>query len=513
MRFLRTIPALIAAIGLPALAQGAPKQLSLQEAIATALQNNLQVQIARTSQEQGAYGVMGSLGAYDWRLSSSFGLSKNITDQRVREGNDNTLGHVLTTSNGNTVGRNLTVGLDKSFEWGGSFNASYAPNYSNTSTSLLIQPLETQAQAISRASNTAYPYSGGLSVSYTQSLLKNFGRDVAGADLIISRKNAEIADFTFQGKLIDVVSTIESQYWDVINAERTLTNKQKSLELAQKQLRENKIRVEVGNMAPIEITSAEAAVALREQEIIQAVAQLANAKDTLTRSLYPDQERPSDLKLIDEPTLSRMKLSEEDAQKMALDRRVELKIAQTNLSIANTQIRVAEQNRLPQLDVKVGMTADANAQRVLNDINKDLAKRSNPGYSLGLTFAMPIQNRAAEATLATRRAVRRSSELGLKDQQLAITLEVRTALRSVEAAEQGVKAAEKSRIFKERDFDAEQKKFENGMSTNFVVLSKQNELDSARANELQAQIAYAKSVTAFERAIGNLLEARKLAVK
>ena len=125
---------------------------------------------------------------------------------------------------------------------------------------------------------------------------------------------------------------------------------------------------------------------------------------------------------------------------------------------------------------------------------------------------MPIQNRAAKGSLAQSRASRRQSELNLKDLELGITLEARQALRNVEASAKGVAAAEKTRYFREKDLEAEQKKFENGMSTNFLVLSKQNDLDTAKSAELQAQITYAKAITAQEKAVGNLLEARKLVV-
>ena len=112
--------------------------------------------------------------------------------------------------------------------------------------------------------------------------------------------------------------------------------------------------------------------------------------------------------------------------------------------------------------------------------------------------------------MAQARANERSSQLSLKDKELEILLDVRRAIRNVDAAEKGVEASKKTRLFREKDLDAEQKKFENGMSTNFLVLSKQNDLDSARSSELQAQITYAKAVTALEQTVGNLLEARNL---
>jgi len=149
----------------------------------------------------------------------------------------------------------------------------------------------------------------------------------------------------------------------------------------------------------------------------------------------------------------------------------------------------------------------------LSAVNKDLTKGAYPGYTVGLQFAMPIQNRAARGNQAQARASRRQSELSLHDLELGITLEVRQAFRNVDASTKGVAAAEKTRYFREKDLEAELKKFENGMSTNFLVLSKQNDLDTAKSNELQSQITYAKFVTALEKALGHLLEARKLELK
>jgi len=150
--------------------------------------------------------------------------------------------------------------------------------------------------------------------------------------------------------------------------------------------------------------------------------------------------------------------------------------------------------------------------RVLADVAADSGMKV-PGYTVGVKFAMPIENRAARGNLSVARANLRSSELSLRDQELSIILQVRTAVRNVEATEKGVKAAEKTRYFQERTLDAEKKKFENGMSTNFIVLQDMTNLDNARSAEVQAQVNYANAVTALESAVGNLLEARKLTVK
>jgi len=269
-------------------------------------------------------------------------------------------------------------------------------------------------------------------------------------------------------------------------------------------------------LAPIEVTSSEASVAQREQDIIAAEAQLLNAKDALIRALYPSSERPSGLEMADAPSVKPLEMNEAAAEKQALANRIELKSARLDVESKQILETAAVNRTLPQLDAYAtynGAAASHTASEGLSAVNKDLTKGSYPGYAFGVQFALPILNRSAKGNQAQARANRRSSELSLRDQELGITLETRQAFRNVEASAKGVAAAEKTRFFREKDLEAEQKKFENGMSTNFLVLSKQNDLDTAKSNELQSQITYAKAITALEKALGHLLEARKLEVK
>ena len=252
-------------------------------------------------------------------------------------------------------------------------------------------------------------------------------------------------------------------------------------------------------MAPIEVTSAEAAVAQQEQAIIAADARLQNAKDALIRALYPGPTRPASLETTDAPTLGHIAIDEPAGEKMALDRRVELKAAKLDLESKGVLAKAAENRLKPQLDAYVGYTGDSYQYSALSGVNRDLNGFKYPGYVMGLNLSVPLGNHTAKGNLLAAKANARSSELSLRDLELGIQLEVRQASRNVDAAEKGVEAAKKTRTFREKDLEAEQKKFENGMSTNFLVLSKQNDLDSAKSAELQAQITYAKAVTALER--------------
>jgi outer membrane protein TolC len=474
------------------------KRLSLRDAIQTALENNLQVTIAQQTREKAKGNVTLNEGAFDWNLAASLQSSRQDS---ASSGINQNSGQLVPSTSTN-YGRSFDLQLGKKFAWGGNLSFDYAPSYSYSRTTYGNLNY-----------GTPLPYTGSLGITYTQSLLKGLGTEASTVDLIVARKSSQKADYTFQQSIIGLVASTEGLYWDMVYAQRDLENKRVSLELAQRQLKENTIRVEVGTMAPIEVTAAEAQVAKAEQDIISAEASLQNARDALMRALYPNGDRPAGLELTDGPTLGHILLNEDGAVKMALERRVELKAARLDLESSQVQERATRNRMLPQLDAFVSYNGKTDSRSGWGTVNSDLTESKFPGYTVGMKFAIPIQNRAAKGSLSMARATTRTSELSLRDQELGVALEVRKALRNVEAAEKGVKAAEKSRFYQEKNLEAERKKFENGMSTNFVVLQTMTNLDQAKSSELNAQIAYAKAVTALEVAVGNLMEARKFAIK
>lgn len=498
----KLFPALLVAFTL--VAQDAPKtdasHLTLQEAIETALKNNLQVQISAQTRETAKANLLYNAGAFDWQLTSGLTVShaKSVFDNKSFS-----VGSTPVSGSTTTDYKNWTVGLSKPVEWGGTFQLDYNPSYSYTASNIAGYGSRT----------TLTPYSGLFSASYTQSLLRNFGRDTTASNLIVAQYGSKSADYAFQLALINQVASTESAYWDVVYGKLNLANQQQALEVAQEQLRENQIQVKVGTLAPIEVTSAEAAVAQAEQNIIAAEAQYLNAKDTLIRTIYPNAERPKVLDTVDLPSVKPLEMNEATAIKTALANRVELKSAQLDMASKTILEKAARNRTMPQLDLTVAYNGTTSNYDTFSPVNTDLAQAKNPGYSVGLQFSLPLENRAAKGNLALARANRLSSELSLHDLELSITLQVREAFRNLDATSKGVMAAQKTRVFDQEDLDAERKKFENGMSTNFLVLSKLNTLDAAKGNELQAQINYAKAETALDQALGRLLQARHLDVK
>jgi outer membrane protein TolC len=478
------------------------KPMSLREALQIALQNNLQVEIAQQARVQTQAGVQTNLGTFDWNFNASAQTS------RTKSASNSTSNAQPQTTNTTNTNRSLTLDLAKAFQWGGNLELNYAPAYTYESGFINGAP-----SGFNGAFTSDNPYNGAFFAKYSQNFLQGFGQEVTTANLVIARKNAEAADYTFQEAIITLVAQTEGQYWQLVSAQRTLDNKKISLDLAQQQLKENQIRLQVGTMAPIDVVSAEAQVAQAEQDIISAQAALENAQDTLARALYPNAQRLGIIQPTDAPDLAHTQLDEDAAVKMALERRVELKAAKAAQEVSALQLTVAQDGVRPQLGAFVTYNGGTSTYETLGPVNTDLAGGKYPGYTVGLKFAMPIENNTAKGKLASARAGLRSSELSVRDEELTITLDVRTSVRNVEATQKAVKAAEKTRYYQEQNLDAERKKFENGMSTNFTVLQVMTNLDTARNNETTAQINYANAVTALERSVGNLLEARNFSIK
>jgi outer membrane protein TolC len=500
-------PASQPAPALPAEPAAGVKRLGLRDALQTALKYNLQVDIAQQTREQTRAQTPIALGQFDWNFSA------NAQDQRLDNSSTAPAGlnqaQEVVFQTSTSYSRSLTADLNRAFEWGGNLDLKYYPSYVYSKGTYYDYP----APGTNFPWHTYYPYTGAFTATYNQSLLQGFGTEVTTAQLVIARKNAAAADFNFEGSIIGLLSQVETDYWAVVYTQKDLDNKRISLRLAQQQLDENMIRLKVGTMAPLDVTQAEAQVAQAEQNIISSEANLANAKDTLVRDLYPNAERPAGLELTDAPTLSHTQLAEDGAVKMAMERRVELRAARIGVEVSQLQLTVAQDKVRPQLNVMAQYNGAANTYNSIGPVNTDLGGAKYPGYTLGLTFAVPIQNNIARGGLSLARANLRGTELNLRNQELTITLQVRQAVRNIDATEKGVKAAEKTRYLQEKTLEAEQKKFENGMSTNFNVLQDMTNLDAARAAEVQAQINYAQAVTALEVAVGDLIEARHFTIK
>ena len=316
---------------------------------------------------------------------------------------------------------------------------------------------------------------------------------------------------------------MESAYWNLIYAIDNLKVKQHSLTLAQDLLNQTQTRVRIGTSAPIDIVQSEATVASREVDIIVAENQVENAADVLkdlmgfeNREDWRSQIVPTDAL---EATTTSANLDQSIAE--ALQRRPDLRQMELETEINEINVMSARNAVLPQLNLGlnygfagVGGTqtlVDPDTGEVIetipggwSDAQSQIWNRDYNQWSAGITFSYPLENTTAKAALAQQRFALASAKQSTALAQQRIILEVRAAVRGLDASAKAIAAAVKSRELAERNLDAEQKKFANGMSTAFNVVKIQDDLASAQASELQARVYYRQAEAVYRTAVGGL---------
>lgn len=366
-----------------------------------------------------------------------------------------------------------------------------------------------------------------LRVSFRQRLLSGAGLNSNMRFIYIAKNNREISDIAFRNQVIATVSQIQNIYWDLVNAYEEAQVKQRSLDLANKTLSDNREQVRIGALPAIEVTRAETEVATRNEELIQAQTQLQLQqllmKNAVTRDL--GDATVSDAEIIPSDT---MKIPEndkvvpvQDLISEALGNRPEL--AQARIDLTNRQIsrKAASNALLPQVDLLgwyggsglAGLQNPANTNNAPGTIAptgfgtaiSNLFHNDFPDYGVGLSLNIPLRNRAAKADQIRSELEYRQAQMRLKQLQNQISIEVRNAQFAVQQNRARVETARRSRDLAARTFDIEQKKHLLGASTSNDVLNAQRDLAVAESKLVASMSDYMKSVVELDRSTGNTL--------
>lgn len=372
-------------------------------------------------------------------------------------------------------------------------------------------------------------------VRITQPLLRGFGIAVNNRNIRIAKNNLKISDLVFEQQVMSTVSTVIQLYWDLVAYAEDVKVKRQALALAQQLYEDNRKQVEIGTLAPIEITRAEAQVARRMQELtasetrlLQQEAILKNAiSKTGIASPWLAQVRiiptdplptPSDDDPVSLDELDRL-------TQIALEQRPE--IYQTRINLENTKIGMAgsKSQLLPSLEMSAyfannGLAGQPNSLARppfipnvdpyfvggYGTVLSQLLRRNFPDYGITFTLVMPLRNRAAQADYIRDMLSLRQQEIRERQLINQIRLEVQNALIAVRQARALYEAAVKERILQEQTLEAEQKKYALGSSTVFFVIQAQRDLAQAQSAEVAALAEYAKAKVALDRALGTLLQ-------
>jgi outer membrane protein TolC len=352
-------------------------------------------------------------------------------------------------------------------------------------------------------------YASRLGFGITQSLLRGFGTQVNLASVNQARLDTKASQYELRGFVQTLVAQIEETYWDYALAERQIEIYNQSLELAQKQLEETQERINVGKLAPIELAAAQAELALRREDLINARSTLAKTKLTLLRLINPPGSNLWDREIVlkTRPEIPSIQLDAvEPHVALALQMRSDLNQAKLQWKQDELEIVKTKNGLLPKLDlfITLGKTGYADSfEGSLKNIHQD-----NFDTTAGVTFEYPPINRAAQARNIRAILTRDQAMESIKNLSQLVEVDVRNAYLEIVRTGEQVTATAATRKLQEEKLRAETEKFRVGKSVSLLVAQAQRDLLASQISETQAIANYIKAFVELYRLEGSLLERR-----
>ena len=476
------------------------RELRLIDAVELALSQNLDIAVERLTPQATDFQLAGLRNNYRPLASSTMGMRSQVNPATNQLVGGNRVTNDTTTYN---------FGVAQEVPWGGG-NFAVTFNNNRLATSNLF-------------ANFNPTFTSTLTASYIQPLLRDFGIDTIRQQIAVAQINRDIGAETLRATIAQTIANVRIAYWELAYARAAVDVAQRSLDLAQKLVEDNQARVEVGTLAPIDVVQAEAEAANRRQTVAQVEATLATAQLTLKRLLVNGTSDPiwtQELRATDVAQLDAPPLDIEAAVRNALDKRTDLATARKNLDSNDVTLRFWRNQTRPAIDLNLTYGAQGiggpRLERTGTGVGSGLTGNSIPGgytdalqllrardfptWNAAVTVSYPIGGTNADGQYARTRVLRTQQSTRLRALELQVATEVTNAALQVQANVRRVEAARAARAFAERRLEAEQSKFEVGLSTNFFVVQAQRDLADAQNVELRALTDLQRALVTFERA-------------
>ena len=491
-----------------------PQSLALADCVALALANNTSLEISRLTPLGARAQVRRSYAIFD---PSLFG---DASKARSESPAGSLLLGTLQTLNDNV---NADGGLQKTLVTGGQLTFQWLNNrlFAN-STFYTLRP--------------QYTTSFGLSLN--QPLLRDFGLYFTTLQVRLARTNERSAIKQYEASVASTVKNVEQAYWGMVQANENVSVQEQGLALAKELQRQNEGKFKVGAAPRTAVLEAQAEVARREANLIQAQNARTIARDTL-RALINATGDDGALLVVepsDAPVVEAYNIDLDRSLALALDRRPELAAAKLNLQGSGMQLKMAENQLLPRLNAvgsvgtngvsggKVQLTdragnpvVDANGNPVFNPFSgpyehsvNDLIDGRFYSYNVGVTLTVPLGNAQAKADYAQSRIGVEQARLGLQQQQETVTLEVKTAVTNLQSDLKSIEATRVARELAAENLRNQKARYDVGLATTKDLLDYLDRLTQAKAAETAALTTYATDLAELRRTEGTLLEARNI---
>ena len=486
----------------PFVTAGPRVDLSIEEAVARAREKNIDISVARITPRLTDFSIAALEANYRMNLTSSTSAAQVATPatnatQGVAVG---------TNQNTNTIAWNGGIAQNL-YRGGGNYQLTWNNNRREQSSANAFR-------------NPTFNSNFGLNV--TQPLWRGLRIDATRASLRTNRISQQNDEIAVQATTATTVANTRNAYWDLVFAIQAVEAAQNSLDISNKLVQDNQARVEIGTLAPIDITSAQAEAANRRLTLVQAQATVRTAELALKRLIVSGTDDPlwtSSINPVDRPAAAPEALNVDAAVQRALKERTDVQQSLNNLRISDINLRNQEDQTKPQLNLtfNYGLTGlggpttstvrdPITGQTITlprvpsgyGDALRNIFGFDVPQYTVGLTFAYPLGRSAQEANVARSRLALEQTQANIKALQLQIATDVANAALTVQSSLESVQQSRTARELAQQRLQAAQSKFEVGMAINYEVVQAQRDFLDAQNNELRALLNYRKALVNFE---------------
>ncbi|MEW6305738.1 MAG: TolC family protein [Verrucomicrobiota bacterium] len=464
------------------------KPLSLEECLKIALEHNLDLKIARYNPRIARYNVALAYTRYDPVFSGSdnrnFSSSPGGIDEESRP-------YVGTE----TTQDSFRVGVGGSTPVGLSYDVS-------------------AQSGATRGSGPGGPFenaNGSVSLQLRQPLLRNSWIDSARLSIQLSKRQLKITELGLRQQIMNVATSTELAYYDLILARENLKVQEQALELAQQLLAANRRRVALGLLPALDEKQSESQVAARQASLQAAQRALVTQEYALKSLLSDDLTAWQEISIVPTETLAAVPVlfDLQSSWRNGLTQRPDILQSRTSLERQGIVLKYLRNQLFPQLDV-VGSYGYRGSKREYSGALDDIGRGNSPFYSVGATLTFPLGNRAARENYRIGRADEEQLVLQVKRQEQDIMVQIAVAVEQAKSTLRQVESTKQARQFAEIALNAEQKKLETGKSTSFIVLQLQRDLTGARVAELQALADYNRALAQLALREGATLERHQI---
>jgi outer membrane protein TolC len=473
-------------------AQSAPAPaaapLSVEESIARALKKNFDLQIQAFSTDLSRESLNIAKAAFEPTFTASTSRSVNQAASTT-----STLDGTTTVGprNDNTT---MNVGVNQFIPQTGA-TVGLSVNTSRSATN-------------SRFSTLNPAFGTGVTATISQPLLKNAGPAVARATYERSLVGLSIASLNYRSRVLAVIHDTEVAYYNLVSARENLRIRQLSLDLAQKLYDENLAKRATGTMTDLDVLTAEVGVANARRAVLQAEQTVRNQEDNLLNLTGPADftQRPGPVAFTD---YTEGTPSFDLAFKAARDNSPDYLATVAALKQSAIDLASARQNRLPTLNLNGSLGYNNTDNSYSNAVN-NLVDHHGNNWSLGLSYNMPWGQHADQARYRSAQLTLRQQQARLDQFEQNLIVQVRTAVRAVETNLAAVQIAAKATELSAKQYDLQKARFDAGLSTSRLVLQAQDDLETARVNELAARVTLRTSIADLHRLEGSSLQRYKV---